>query len=337
MTVWRGFEKKGVSPMTSEQQAEHDALTGEIIGMQKELAALVEAEKKSRQRAGRFARYGNRTLLYLFLGPRLTHRLGELLYVAKEKKEPILGTSLARVLDSASRRMTGYKRWAVIFGIIAAIPGIISMTLLWQQNKVVKRETYSRIADIENRERLDLLLTIYTSEDKDPNSALLTPSYPALLRSEAALKLIKMDSKTHLEHHTKLDPNTPDYWRVNLSNAPLARVNLSPLDPRETRVIERVDFGMSNLFSASLSHCQISDCWFDGAALGKTEFADSKLIRCSFKKTAIMGVDFTDTVFIDCNFQEAMYDKNTRWPEGFDPVAAGALALPASTQEGDAK
>ena len=165
--------------------------------MQTELAALKAAEEKSRRRAGRFARLGNRTLLYLFLGPRLTHRLGELLYVAKERQEPIMGTTLARVLDSASRRMTGYKRWAVIFGLIAAIPGIISITLLWQQNKVVKRETQNTLADIGSRERLDLLLTIYTSEEKDPESAVITPSFSATLRAEAALRLIEWSGCFH--------------------------------------------------------------------------------------------------------------------------------------------
>jgi hypothetical protein len=319
--------------MSHEEQSEHTTITDEVLVMQEELATLLEAEKKSRQRAGRFARVGNRALLYLFLGPRLTHRLSELLYVAKERKEPILGTSLARVLDSASRRMTGYKRWAVIFGLIAAIPGIISITLLWQQNKVVKRETENTLADIGSRERLDLLLTIYTSEEKDPESAVITPTYSATLRSEAALKLIKMDTEAY--NQREVDPELPAYWRVDLSHAPFAKVTFSDPDPNKTRLLSRVSFNQSNFFKASFSKCILTDGWFDGAVFIQTDFSGCKFVRCTFPEAVFVSTDLTNTTFENCDLKGAKYDKNTLWPDGFDPKEAGAILM-GSGQEGDA-
>lgn len=327
------LREKGGPSMTTESQDEHTALTDEIIALQEELVSLEAAEKKSRQRINRAARLSNRTLLYCFLGPRLTKRLGELMYVAKQKREPILGTSLARVLDSASRRMTGYKRWAVIFGLIAAIPGILSMTLLWQQNIIVKQETNNTLADIAGRARLDLLLTIYTSEDKDPEGSLITPSYPASLRTEAALKLIEMDTKSYRATEAMADEDTPQYWHVDLSRAPLAKVNFTPASSGSKRTLERVSFMGSNFFAASFQNCQIIDNWFNNATFIQTNFRDAKLVSCTFSGAFFAAVDFSSTTFTSCDFKGAKYDQATQWPQGFDPIAAGAI-LTDSNQKG---
>ncbi|MCP5534662.1 MAG: pentapeptide repeat-containing protein [Akkermansiaceae bacterium] len=320
--------------MPPEPPDERAALTDEIIALQEEYASLKAAEEKSRQRISRIAHISNRTLLYLFLGPRLTNRLGELIYVAKERREPIMGTSLAKVLDSASRKMTGYKRWAVMFGLIAAIPGVISMTLLWQQNIVVKRETDNSLADIQGRSRLDLLLTIYSSEDKDPESTLLTPSYPASLRTAAALKLIEMDTAAHRKIQAKAEAETPDYWRVDLARAPLAGVNFTPSDQNATQTLDRVSFMGSNFFNASFENCDVTDSWFDGALFIQTNFRNTRLTRCAFPGAFFTAVDFSSATFEKCDFKGAKYDRATTWPAGFDPVAAGAILTDLS-QKGD--
>lgn len=311
--------------MSSPSPDERSVLIDEIIAMESELATLKSQEQKSRQRIGRTARLTNRAFLYILLGPRLTKRLGALLHSAKEKKEPILGTRLAKVLDSASRRMTGYKRWIVIFGLIAALPGIISLILLWQQNEAVERETLNTIADIENRARLDLLLTIYTSEEKDPDGAMITPSYPASLRSEAALELIKMDSQSYRNAEKEL--GEPFLWRVDLSQAPLARVNFSSPDPDETQAIQKTSFISSNFYRASFHHCQLVDVWFDSATLIQTNFRKATLTRVTFPGAMLFSVDFTGATFEECDFKGAKYNTLTRWPKGFDPVSAGAILI----------
>ncbi|MGB1259535.1 MAG: pentapeptide repeat-containing protein, partial [Akkermansiaceae bacterium] len=250
------------------------------------------------------------------------------LHSTKQGDEPLLGAKLAYVLDAASRRITGYKRWAVIFGVIAALPGIVSLILVWQQNRVVSRETDNTLADIRNRSRLDQLLIVYTSEEKDAQTALMTPTHASSLRKEAALALIEMDSNAYRAAEKSRDIEFD--WRVDLSIAPLERVNFSPLDAVEPRVMERVSFMNSNLFKSSFAHCHLTKIWFDSATLIQTQFDGAVLSDCAFIGAKLIDVDFSKAAFVRCDFKGAQYNEGTRWPEGFDPVAAGAQLIPSA-------
>ncbi|BDS06538.1 hypothetical protein NT6N_15780 [Oceaniferula spumae] len=300
-------------------------ISEEIVSLEEELELLRMKEAKSRQKVGRFASVANRTLLYVLFGPRLTKGLAALLHSAREKTEPLLGAKLANVLDAASRRMTGYKRWAITFGLIAALPGIISLILIWQQNTVVARETQNTLADIENRLRLDLLLTIYSSEEKSPNDALITPSYSSSLRAESALKLIAMDSASYRE--AERVKGEPFLWRVDLSQAPLGRVNFSPMKSEPQREISRVSFVASNFFNSSFHRCKLSECWFDQSLMIKTDFSDAVLDEVVFTGAALFSVNFKGAEFKNCDFKGAKFNAETQWPDGFDPLAAGAVPM----------
>lgn len=313
---------------------EHSALAAEVLALESEVMLLRSREQRARKKVGRVASVTNRTFLYLLFGPRLTRGLGALLHSAKNKDEPLLGSKLANVLDAASRRMTGYKRWALVLGLLAATPGAISVVLLWQQNAVVKRETQNTLADIESRKRLDLLLTIYTSEEKDAVGAPMTPKHPASLRKEASLALIKMDTAAYRAVERERDEEFS--WRVDLSYAPLGGVNYTPLESEALREMEHVRFSGSNFYNSSFSRCSLRDVWFLKAACIRTSFRDAVLDGVIFNGATLIDVDFSGAEFKNCDFKGAIFNQGTRWPEGFDPIAAGAVPMNQNTGGGGA-
>lgn len=314
------------------ESCDHSTLATEIVALESDVMKLRQREQQARKKMGRVASVTNRAFLYLLFGPRLTRGLGALLHSAKHKDEPLLGAKLATVLDAASRRITGYKRWALILGLLAATPGAISVVLLWQQNVVVKRELQNTLSDIEGRKRLDLLLTIYTSEEKDAVGALMTPSHSASLRTEAALALIKMDTEAY--ESVESERGEEFTWYVDLSYAPLGEVNLTPLDAEGLREIERVSFSGSNLYNSSFNRCSLRDVWFLKANCIQTSFRDALLEEVTFDGATFMNADFRGAKFTNCNFKGVVFNQGTRWPEGFDPIAAGAKPMNQNTGGG---
>lgn len=291
-------------------------------------AACEEFEKKAATAGKRRARiFGKlqKFALHMVFGRQLTESLGELLHSVKSGKRPYLGQELAKTLDAASRKLIGYKRWLFALGALAALPGIVSMVLLWQQNLAVAKAKDDKISDIENSERVILLTTIYTTFDKSEAGMLTTPFYSAVNRREAALRLIERDGRElkETEEADILGLNR----MVDLSIAPFNGVDFSAAPGVPPTQFSDVSFVNSNLEEAIFENCEFRHAWFSFAYLWRTNFRKARFVNTSFDNASILGADFTGATFDACDFTEAVYDKATRWPDGFDPVAAGAKKI----------
>ena len=108
------------------------------------------------------------------------------------------------------------------------------------------------------------------------------------------------------------------------------------LDYRELR---GSDFSGANLTDASLQ----------GSDMRASSLSNARLVRTSFYLADLRGVDFSGAEIRSANFQKARleganlrgsiiahstllatYDDSTSWPEGFDPVSAGAVHVAPS-------
>ena len=299
----------------------------ELIEQILELQSRIEAyESTSRITQSQKARsWGRQLLIWALLGRRLSNALSKLLLAVRDERRPYLGSELAATLEAISRKIMGYKRWILTLGLMAALPGLISVYLLRQQTQTVERIKENTLNDITNNERVILLGTLYNTYDKSELGMLTTPMSSAPNRRKAVFKLIERDSSTlqKLEASDILRLN----HMVDLSIAPLNDVDFSPINNQQPFHFKDVGFVNSNFENASFRSCSFDHVWFSSAYLWRTDFRGCRFEDVAFDQASIMGADFGEATFVNCDFNGAVFDAETIWPEGFDPAQHGAQKM----------
>lgn len=308
-----------------EQGMDREAMIERILFLQQELAKRDKQSRDPGQQWRQLVRLFKLVVVYFILGRRLSRALADLIRVVKERKRPYLGSELARALDAASRKVMGYKRWLLLLGIMAALPGFVSVVLLWQQNQVVKHAKIDRLADLRNQQRVELLTTIYQTHDKSEAGLLTTPVFSASNRRQAVLELIHLDAG-RLEQRGEADGLNLNRM-VDLSVAPLNGIDFSTIPGESAWNFRNIGFVNSNFENTSFSGCRFENVWFSHAQLYGTDFRAATFTDVDFSNARIVGADFRGAEFLRCDFSGAQFDESTRWPEDFDPTAAGALKM----------
>ncbi|MCL4301923.1 MAG: pentapeptide repeat-containing protein [Anaerolineae bacterium] len=117
--------------------------------------------------------------------------------------------------------------------------------------------------------------------------------------------------------------------RPECAGVDLAHINLwqNPLG------LNAVNLQGANLSGANLPHhalggdlsgANLSGVNLDVADLKWTNFTGANLSGARLTWAILSGANLTDADLTGTNLNKAMYDKNTIWPAGFDPEAAGA-------------
>ncbi|MEM6916199.1 MAG: hypothetical protein AAF491_06485, partial [Verrucomicrobiota bacterium] len=152
-----------------------DQLVAEVLDLEEECTALREEANEAHKRVGLVGSVARSLMLQLLLGRRLPRELGTLWSSMQKGSDPLLGPELSAVLDAATRRILGYKRWIVLFALLAATPAILSMFLLWQQSNAVAREKEAVRADSRLVDRARQLATICLTRSGEEVESLTTP------------------------------------------------------------------------------------------------------------------------------------------------------------------
>ena len=129
--------------MAGDSAAGHEekaVIIAEIVALEGDCAALREmlAQKKAGKK--RSVVRTRKALGLVILGRRLTVSLGDFLATVRNSPRDVMGPELARTLDALSLRMIGRKRWITLLAMFAAIPGVISLWLGFQQNHLTDQE-----------------------------------------------------------------------------------------------------------------------------------------------------------------------------------------------------
>ena len=106
--------------------------------------------------------------------------------------------------------------------------------------------------------------------------------------------------------------------------------------PFEYFELENADFEGSDLSGASFQGCTLSNASFVNAKLGRTSFyaadlrgvnfSGATLLNARMQKARLEGANL-ETAVLDGVDLRATYDKNTKWPAGFDPLQEGAVYI----------
>ncbi len=132
--------------------------------------------------------------------------------------------------------------------------------------------------------------------------------------------------------------------RANLSNAALSKkANLRDADLRGANLrgaqldtadlrganLDNADLHGANLFEANLSHADLRGANLTGALLLFANLRGANLSGLDLKGADLLCADLRNANLSESNLSGvdvsgAHYNADTKWPEGFDPVAAGA-------------
>ncbi|MFB2880724.1 pentapeptide repeat-containing protein [Floridanema aerugineum] len=118
-----------------------------------------------------------------------------------------------------------------------------------------------------------------------------------------------------------------DLWKANLQGAKLTEANLSNANLRKAKLIT------ANLNNTNLSKAILIEADLRSAKLRNANLMGADLTKANLRGTSeysSQAVDFYGANLKGIKLQQALYDENTRFPEGFNPSEAGAYLIAPS-------
>lgn len=135
----------------------------------------------------------------------------------------------------------------------------------------------------------------------------------------------------HLEwaHLGEADLTEARMKRVFLVAAHLTRANMPQADLQEAHMVSAKLAG-ANLSEANLTRAHMEWTFMVtanlmGASLVGAQLVGSELRGANLAYTDLSGANLQDTRLTWSRLRDATYDETTQWPEGFDPISAGAV------------
>lgn len=140
------------------------------------------------------------------------------------------------------------------------------------------------------------------------------------LRDKQYAIVLNWDMRTRLR---EFDLAKRDLSELQLDNADLSRANLSGTDLR------RIDLRRANLSGANLSGADLFGANLNGANLKGANLSGAILIAADMSNFVSNSGVFWQTLeaanLDGANLNGAYYSTHTQWPDGFDPITAGAI------------
>jgi hypothetical protein len=116
---------------------------------------------------------------------------------------------------------------------------------------------------------------------------------------------------------------------ADLRGAKLGSAELSGADLQEADLMDADLTGVilceANLRGAKLRNAELSGADLQGADLSGADLQGANLSDASLHSANLSAANLSGANLSNANLQEAKYDRDTQWPEGFDPFAAGAV------------
>lgn len=133
-----------------------------------------------------------------------------------------------------------------------------------------------------------------------------------------------------------------DFKNVNLKNANLKNIKLDGADMENTNfqgaILEGASFWNGNFKNSDFTSADMKNAIVSKASFENANFSDANLSVIIFNKTNLTNANLTNANLEDCylkntnlkganlkgtKFRETVYDKNTVFPDGFNPEESG--------------
>tara|TARA_Y100000590_G_scaffold213372_1_gene241792 strand:- start:58428 stop:59633 length:1206 start_codon:yes stop_codon:yes gene_type:complete len=87
------------------------------------------------------------------------------------------------------------------------------------------------------------------------------------------------------------------------------------------------NFWETKLIGAKFINSEIDNSVFSDAKLNNSKFENCLIKNSNFSHTDLRNSDFSKSNLINVNFRDAIYNKKTKWPKNFKPMAFGAKKI----------
>jgi uncharacterized protein YjbI with pentapeptide repeats len=91
--------------------------------------------------------------------------------------------------------------------------------------------------------------------------------------------------------------------------------------------IRNVDFSGADLHEINLAGADLMISQFRYSNLSDANFRNANLDKCTFARARLLGADFTGANLTEAAFRDALYDKHTKFPQGFNPNVMGMYKI----------
>jgi uncharacterized protein YjbI with pentapeptide repeats len=91
--------------------------------------------------------------------------------------------------------------------------------------------------------------------------------------------------------------------------------------------LRNADAAGANLEAINLENADLHVCDFSLADLSLANFRNTKFYQCDLKRARLFGTDFQGADFREVHLRFALYNEETRFPDGFDPDDAMAYKI----------
>jgi uncharacterized protein YjbI with pentapeptide repeats len=115
-----------------------------------------------------------------------------------------------------------------------------------------------------------------------------------------------------------------DLQEADLSDADLTGTNLREANLRGAK-LRNAELSGADLQGVDLSGADLRDANISNAKMSGAILVEANLIGADLSSADLSGADMSQAHLFEADLRVTKYDRYTRWPEGFDPVAAGAV------------
>lgn len=286
------------------------------------------------------------TFKYVVLGTELNKSIFNFLSEARAGQNPALGT-YSNLLGAIIRR---YFRQMLITTIIMGTPTILTLIILFQQNKLIERqnlilEFQSKLQNfnsesLKNKEfeaQVDKIITQIKLE-ADSAAEISKPLISKIAKLSILIQPPKIDlntfedfkvpiSRLKAEFLIELTNNEKSYKQIgqimlwsNFYNSDFRFERLSNKELRwlkgsfsdfSSTTLDNLNLKESILVETKYVNSWITLCDFSSSRLTNASFYDAKLYHCNFLDTNLENADFRKAIFHNCLFVSNNQDKLT--------------------------
>lgn len=123
---------------------------------------------------------------------------------------------------------------------------------------------------------------------------------------------------------TKADLSQSDLSEAYLMRADLNEANLSEAKLNQAN-LSQASLRRANLSGANLPEANLFGADLTGANLKRANLREANFSQANLTEANLSEVDLSATYLYSSDLEGAKYNRNTKWPKGFDPTARGAF------------
>lgn len=240
--------------------------------------------------------------------------------------------ALSDVIEAIYRGLQRVMVVVLAGGIIA----LLLILLLLRQNALMHRQISRQTEILDAYRRAELLATIYNRRDCDAEVITDCPLQAhARARAEAAVAFVADERTRAFNFEPDLsaadlsagDLNGAQWYSITLTDAVLRGTSLARANLQDA-YLSRANLQDANLGSADLRGAFLANANLRNAFLG-----DASLQGANLQDADLRGADLRGANLRRADLNESIFDETTHWPNGFDPLEAGAMLHEAGGNE----